>query len=93
MDTRSSPPAPGRGHLLAGVGAALFGLGLYAAQFRVGWLFVPWYAPGLATLGALLVALAVARRPGVLRLVVLLLVTALAGLEWFFLGALMKLPD
>jgi hypothetical protein len=93
----TAPPATarsqGRAYFWAGVGACLLGLALAVVQFSLKILFVPWYTPVLATLGALLLLVAVARRPSILRVVVLLLFTALAGLEWFFLVSLMKLPS
>jgi hypothetical protein len=92
----TTPPATersqGRAHFWVGIAACVLGLALAVVQFGLKHLFVPWYAPVLATLGAVLLLVAVARRPGVVRIVVLLVITALAGLEWFFLVSLMKLP-
>jgi hypothetical protein len=82
----------GRAYFWAGIGACLLGLGLTAAQFSLKRLGVPWYAPILATLGAALLIVALARRRTVPRVIALVLVTALAGYEWYFLVSLMKLP-
>jgi hypothetical protein len=89
VDTRK------RGRLLVwtGVGLALLGIVLCIVQFSLKILYVPWYAPALATTGALLLLAAVAQRRGVIRIIALVLVAALAGLEWYFLGSLIKLPQ
>jgi hypothetical protein len=79
--------------LWAGLGACVLGVGLMIAQFSLKRLdFVPWYAPALATVGALLLAVAFLRRPGVLRGLVLLLVVVLAGYLWFVLAGAGQLP-
>lgn len=91
----TAPPtqrSPGRAWFWAGIGACLLGLAALPAQFGMKYLAVPWYAPVLATLGALLLLLAVARRPGVVRVIALLLVAGFAGLQWYFLVTLTKLP-
>jgi hypothetical protein len=82
----------GRGYFWAGIGSCLLGLALVVAQFRLKYLVVPWYSPVLATLGAFLLLVAVARRRTIPRLIGLLLVAALAGFQWYFLVSLMKLP-
>lgn len=93
-DTQASPDASqGRAYLWAGAIACLLGIPLVGLQFSLGALFVPWYVPILATLGAVLVLVAVVRRPGVFRLVVLVLVAAFAGLEWYFFSSVLKLPE
>jgi hypothetical protein len=86
-------PARGRGYVWAGIVACLLGPLLVFAQIGMKHLFVPWYSPILATLGAALLLLAVTRRRSTLRLILLVLVAAFAGLQWYFLGVLMKLPD
>ena len=92
----TTPPAAGRsrGRALfwAGVAACLLGLVLAFAQFSLKIVGVPWYTPALATLGAVLLVVAVARRRTVPRVVALVLVAALAGFQWYTLGSLMKLP-
>src|SRR5262245_34270874 len=93
----SPPPtrrSTGRGYFWAGLGACVLGFGLAVAQFA--WLkrqVVPWYSPALATLGALLLLVAVTRRWSIVRGIALLLVAAFAGFQWLFLVSLAKLPD
>lgn len=82
----------GRGYFWAGLFACVLGIALTAAQFGLKHLGVPWYSPALATLGALLLLVAVARRVTIPRVLGLLLVAALAGFQWYFLGSLMRLP-
>jgi hypothetical protein len=69
------------------------GLALVSIQFSLGRLFVPWYAPVLATLGTLFLLISVAWRRTIPRIIALVLVAALAALEWYTLVALVKLPD
>jgi hypothetical protein len=89
----SKERSQGRAYFWAGIGACLLGLALVAVQFGLKYLFVPWYSPMLFTLGAVLVFLSVVRRRSVLRIVALVLVTVLAGLEWYVLVSMIKLPD
>jgi hypothetical protein len=84
----ASQRSRGRGYFWAGALACLLGLGLAFAQFGLKRLGVPWYSPALATLGAVLLLVAVARRRTVPRVAGLVLVAALAGLQWYFLGSL-----
>ena len=98
MSTLSPTPeaaqrSRGRAYLWAGLTACLLGLALPVVQFSLKHLFVPWYAPALATLGAVLLLVAVARRRTLLRVVALVLLVAVAGAEWFFWGSLIRLPD
>ena len=98
MSTVSTTPSatarsPGRGYFWLGIGACLLGPVLVFAQFGLKHLFVPWYCPVLASLGAFLLLVAVARRRSVVRVVALLLVAAFAASQWYVLVALMKLPD
>jgi hypothetical protein len=91
-----TPPAErsrGRAFLWLGILAGLIGLPLIFLQFELKSLFVPWYSPVLATLGAALIFLAITRRTTILRVAALVLVGAFAGLQWYFLASLMKLPD
>jgi hypothetical protein len=83
----------GRAYFWAGIGTCLLGLGLVFVQFGLKHLFVPWYSPVMATIGAVLLLLSVARRRSNPRVVVLVLVTAFAGFQWYFLASMMKLPD
>ncbi len=83
----------GRAYFWAGICARLLGPALVVAQFRLKHLAVPWYCPVLATLGAFLLLVAVARRRSIPRVITLLLVAVFAGLQWYFLVSLTKLPD
>ena len=83
----------GRGLLWAGIAVGLLGIPLYVVQFSLGVFTVPWYQPALATLGALLLLSAVARRRSITRLIALVLVLAFAGLDWYFVGSMSKLPS
>jgi hypothetical protein len=66
---------------------------LYAVQLQaVGRPDTPWYAPTLATLGMILVLMALARRPGIFRVLALVVVAGLAGFEWWFLLGESRLP-
>jgi hypothetical protein len=96
VDTTSSVQdrRQGRGLLWAGSGLCVLGIALVAVQFGVvKTLFVPWYSPALATLGALLLVWSLAQRRTIARMIVLVLVAALAGFQWFFYGSMTKLPD
>jgi hypothetical protein len=89
---RATERSHGRAYVWAGVGACLLGLALTVAQFSLKYLFVPWYSPVLATLGACLLLGAVALRRSIPRVIAFVLVAACAGLQWYFLVSLMKLP-
>jgi hypothetical protein len=98
MTTLATTPSAGqrsrgRAYFWAGISACLLGLALAVVQFELKYLAVPWYSPVLATLGAFLLVVAVARRRSIPRMVALVLVAAFAGLQWYFLVSLMKLPD
>ena len=82
----------GRAYFWAGLGLCLLGLALVMAQYHLKLLIVPWYAPALTTLGALLLLGSVARRQSVIRVLALGLVAALAAFEWYFLVSLTRLP-
>jgi hypothetical protein len=97
-DVRTTSPSQqrstGRAYFWAGIGACLLGLALVFVQmFGLKYLFVPWYSPILATLGAVLLLLAVVRRRSITRVIVLVLVAAFAGLQWYGLVSMVKLPD
>ena len=47
----------------------------------------------MTTIGTVLLLLSVARRRSIPRVVVLVLLTAFAGFQWYFLMSMMKLPD
>ena len=93
--TASSPKSlrsRGRACFWAGMAACLLGIALAIVQFRLNILIVPWYTPILATVGALLLLVAVLQRRTIPRVVVLLLVVVVAGFEWLTLGERVKLP-
>jgi FtsH-binding integral membrane protein len=89
----SSKRSRGRVYFWAGIGLCLLGLVLAIIQFGLKYLFVPWYSPVLATLGAVLLFLSVAWRRSLPRIAALVLVTAFAGFQWYFLASMVKLPD
>ena len=76
------------------IGILLFLIGpaIYILQFRMRQLVVPWYAPVLASIGVLCLIASVMRRRGILRVVGLVLLTVVCGLEWFFLLVVAKSP-
>src|SRR5262245_21180330 len=85
--------ARGRGYFWAGIIACLLGPAAIFAQVKLRYLVVPWYSPVLATFGAVLLLVAVFVRRSIPRLIALVLVAAFAGLQWYFLAVLMKLPE
>lgn len=82
----------GRSYFWAGIVVCVLGAGAAVAQFALKYLGMPWYSPVLATLGAILLVVAVARRRTVPRLIALVLVTAFAGLQWYFVVSFLKPP-
>ncbi len=85
--------AQGRAYFWAGIGVCLLGLALVFVQFGLKHLFVPWYSPVLATIGALLLLSSAAQRRSIPRVVVLVLVAGFAGFQWYFFVSMMKLPS
>jgi hypothetical protein len=83
----------GRRYFWAGIVACLLGPAAIFGQVKLQQLIVPWYSPVLATFGALLLLVAVFYRRSIPRLIALVLVAGFAGLQWYFLAVLMKLPD
>jgi hypothetical protein len=65
-----------------GFGLALLGIAGYAVQLSTKRLVTPWYMPTAATLGVLCLFLALRRRRSVWRVLGLVLLILLAGLEW-----------
>jgi hypothetical protein len=82
----------GRAYFWLGIGVSLLGIALCVAQYSLKQLIVPWYLPVLGTVGAVLLLASVALRPSVVRIVVLGLLAALAGFEWYFLLSASRLP-
>jgi hypothetical protein len=61
-------------------------------QFALKIMRTPWYSPVLATVGVVLLVVALARRRSIPRVIGLVLVAAFAGLQWYLFGVLLKLP-
>jgi hypothetical protein len=83
-------------------GRSLFWVGILLCPLAIALVFVqsaldyqatPWYLPALTTLGALLLLASLVQRWSIPRIAVLVLVAAFAGLQWFFIGWLAKLPE
>src|SRR5262245_33861364 len=83
----------GRGWLWLGILAAVLAVVASFVQIQLRILLVPWYAPVVTTLGLIFVIASLAQRPSVTRIIFLVLIVALAGLEWYFVAYLSKLPD
>ena len=90
--TTPAPTARGRGYLWAAIALSVLGIGLAVLQYSLKQLMVPWYVPILTTVGVLLLFIALAKRRSITRVAVLILLLALAGIEWLFLLSLSRLP-
>jgi hypothetical protein len=94
-----SPPLAGKtqssGRLALGIGIALLFLGpvLFMIQISAKLLRVPWYAPVIATLGVVLLLLAMRRKSNVWRILALTLGILFTAGQWHFLLSLSKLPE
>jgi len=97
VTTTAAPPmtarSHGRGYFWLGIGACLIGIAVFFVQFRLKMLFTPWYIPALATVGAVLLIVSVARRRTIARLVAMVLILLLAGFEWYAFASLLRLPE
>ena len=98
MATASAPSpvidrAVGRGYLWGGIGLAILAIALGVAQYALQLLVVPWQIPIVTTFGVLLLFASVSKRRNTTRIIVLVVITALAGLEWFFMVSFSKLLD
>jgi hypothetical protein len=87
------PHKQGRGYFWAGLGICVLGVAATVVQFALQIMKTPWYSPVLATIGAILLVVAVARRRSIPRVIGLVLVAGFAGVQWYFLGVMMKLPE
>jgi hypothetical protein len=67
------------------------GIAAYVAQLLANSLMAPWYMPITATLGAILVGVALWKARSIWRILALVLVMLFAGAEWSFL-LLTRLP-
>lgn len=85
LSTEAPRRYPGRMLLALGLLLPVVGVAGYVAQVAAHRLITPWYMPVAATLGAVLLIAALARRFTVWRIIALLLVTLFAGAEWMFL--------
>ena len=89
----TTAPSVGRGYLWAGIVLPVLAIGLGVGQYALQRLHVPWQVPIVTTLGVLLLLVSVAKRFTITRSIVLVLVAALAGLQWFFVTSMSKLPE
>jgi hypothetical protein len=64
----------------------------YFVQIKAERLFTPWYLPGLATFGAVLIIAALVQKCSIWRVLALLVAVLLAGAEWMFLLVAVRLP-
>jgi hypothetical protein len=75
---------PGRGIFLLGILLAVGGIAIFAAIFsQLHILQTPWYMPILATAGAMLAVMALARQQTIARWIGTSCLVALAGFQWF----------
>src|SRR5207244_3454208 len=98
MVTQSAPPAVpaaslGRGYFWLGIAVCLLGLAAAVVQYTLKVLIVPWYVPALTTIGVVLLAASLTQRRTITRILMLVVLTVLAGAEWFFIVALARLPE
>jgi hypothetical protein len=77
---------------LLGVLLFILGLAIYVIQISMKQFVTPWYMPILGAAGVLLMLVSVWRRPGVFRILGLLVFMALCGYTWYFLLVETKLP-
>jgi hypothetical protein len=95
METQTATrPASTRRLPLFLIGILLFLLGpaIYVIRFSSQIMETPWYAPILATVGVLFLIASVAQRPGVARMIGLVLLVAVCALEWFMVLVAFKAP-
>jgi len=94
MTDSSSAPLAGTGGrllVLAGLGLAVLGVAVYAIQLSLKRLMLPWYMPAAALIGLALVLASLWLRRTVWRVLALVVVALLAGLEFMALNVL-RLP-
>jgi hypothetical protein len=82
---------PGRLFLALGLCLPILGILGYIAQLWAQRLTAPWYMPIAATLGVVLIAVALWQARSVWRILALLLVVLIAGAEWALMLE-MRLP-
>jgi hypothetical protein len=83
--SESLAPQSPRWLMPLGLLIAFAALPVYAFRLSSGHLTTPWYVPIAAMIGAAVVAYALLQRRTVLRVVALLLLSALAAFEWWFI--------
>ena len=94
----TSPPATevrrASGRVFLGLGILLVLLGpiLYAVEINAKHLATPWYAPVLATVGLVLLMMAVWGRPNLWRITAFVLFSLFAAGQWFMLLVASKVP-
>jgi hypothetical protein len=76
---------PGRLLLFLGLGLAILGVVGYVVQIALQRLVTPWYLPGLATLGVVLLVASLWQALTVWRVLALIPIMLLAGATWAFL--------
>ncbi|HVS34783.1 MAG TPA: hypothetical protein VMS17_04320 [Gemmataceae bacterium] len=83
---------PGRHLLFLDLILPVLGVAAYAGQIWLRNLTAPWYVPAAATLGVVVIVVALWRSRTVWRIVALVLVTLLAAGEWFILLGMLLPP-
>jgi hypothetical protein len=78
--------------MLAGLGLAVLGVAVYAIQLSMKRLMLPWYMPAAALIGLVLVLASLWKRRTVWRVLALVVVSLLAGLEVMALNVLWLPP-
>ncbi len=91
MDESSRTAPDGGRLLLIGLGSAFLGIAMCVAQFTLGQLFVPWYMPILACVGAISIAVSLKRKRSAVRIAAMVAVVLLGSLQMLALNA-MRLP-
>ena len=86
-------PSPIRGRmlLLGGLGLAVLGIGIFAIQIFRQSLALPWYVPMFALVGVVLVTISMVQRRTAARIIALVGLTLLTGLE-FAAWQVLRLP-
>jgi hypothetical protein len=83
---QQSAPARRRPYFLLGTLILFLGIIIYMVQvFAIKHLVEPWHVPILGTIGVLLMLVSVVQRPGIWRIIGLVIFVALAGFEWFIM--------
>ena len=86
-------PSTGRGLLLAGIALAVLAVASVFIQWQFGYTLVPWQLPIVTAVAALLALWSLATRFTIVRVIVLVLLAVLTGLEGFAIAVGGKLPE